>query len=70
VFTSTSLPHFQSSSPRQNERAAELIFQHADLLDSPELWPLMLQLVAHTSALKVRGRGRGAHPARVRVQNT
>ena len=36
-----------------NERAAELIFQHADLLDSPALWPLMLQLVAHVSALKV-----------------
>lgn len=36
-----------------NERASELIMTHADLLDSPELWLLMLQLVAHSSALKV-----------------
>lgn len=37
-----------------NERAAELIFAHADLIDAPALWPLMLQLVAHVSALKAR----------------
>lgn len=36
-----------------NERASELIMSHADLLDSPDLWTLMLQLVAHSSALKV-----------------
>lgn len=36
-----------------NERAAKIIFEHIDLLDSPRVEPLLLQLVAHVAAYKV-----------------
>jgi hypothetical protein len=36
-----------------NERAAEIIVKHADLLESSTMEPLLLQLVAHVSAYRV-----------------
>ncbi|KXZ49567.1 hypothetical protein GPECTOR_20g422 [Gonium pectorale] len=36
-----------------NERAAKVVTEHIDLLDSPGLEPLLLQLVAATSAYRV-----------------
>ncbi|GMH39054.1 hypothetical protein BSKO_06952 [Bryopsis sp. KO-2023] len=36
-----------------NERAANIIFEHIDLLDSSRIEPLLLQLVAHVAAYKV-----------------
>ncbi|GFR51542.1 hypothetical protein Agub_g13960 [Astrephomene gubernaculifera] len=36
-----------------NERAAQVVTEHIDLLDSPGLEPLLLQLVAATSAYRV-----------------
>ncbi|CAD7695780.1 unnamed protein product [Ostreobium quekettii] len=36
-----------------NERAAAIIFDHVDLLDTSRIEPLLLQLVAHVSAYKV-----------------
>lgn len=36
-----------------NEKAAEIIVRHADLLQSAQMEPLLLQLVAHVSAYRV-----------------
>ncbi|GMH44909.1 hypothetical protein BSKO_12866 [Bryopsis sp. KO-2023] len=36
-----------------NERAANIMFEHVDLLDSSRIEPLLLQLVAHVAAYKV-----------------
>lgn len=36
-----------------NERASNIVVQHIDLLDSPKVEPLLLQLVAHASAYKI-----------------
>ena len=36
-----------------NEKARDIIVNHADLLESPTVEPLLLQLVAHVSAYRV-----------------
>ena len=36
-----------------NEKAADIIVKHADLLQSAEMEPLLLQLVAHVFAYRV-----------------
>lgn len=36
-----------------NEKAADIIVRHADLLQSAQMEPLLLQLVAHVSAYRV-----------------
>ena len=36
-----------------NEKAKDIIVSHADLLESPSVEPLLLQLVAHVSAYRV-----------------
>ena len=36
-----------------NEKAAEIITKHVDLLESASVEPLLLQLVAHMSAYRV-----------------
>ena len=36
-----------------NEKAKDIIVNHADLLESPAVEPLLLQLVAHVSAYRV-----------------
>ena len=36
-----------------NEKAADIIVCHADLLQSAQMEPLLLQLVAHVSAYRV-----------------
>lgn len=36
-----------------NDRAASIIIDHIDLLDSSRVEPLLLQLVAHVAAYKV-----------------
>ncbi len=36
-----------------NEKAADIIVRHADLLQSARMEPLLLQLVAHVSAYRV-----------------
>ena len=36
-----------------NEKAAEIVVKHADMLQSDRMEPLLLQLVAHVSAYRV-----------------
>lgn len=36
-----------------NEKAAEIVVRHADLLQSSQMEPLLLQLVAHVMAYRV-----------------
>lgn len=36
-----------------NEKASDTIVEHADMLESSTMEPLLLQLVAHVSAYKV-----------------
>lgn len=36
-----------------NERAKEIVINNADLLEGPNMEPLLLQLVAHVSAYRV-----------------
>eukprot|EP01025_Chloroclados_australasicus_P058748 TRINITY_DN7406_c0_g1_i3.p2 TRINITY_DN7406_c0_g1~~TRINITY_DN7406_c0_g1_i3.p2 ORF type:complete len:142 (-),score=0.57 TRINITY_DN7406_c0_g1_i3:406-831(-) len=36
-----------------NEKAADIIFKHTDLLDSSEMEPVLLKLIAHVMTLKV-----------------
>ncbi len=36
-----------------NEKAADIIVRHADLLQSAQMEPLLLQLVAHVCAYRV-----------------
>ena len=36
-----------------NEKAKDIIVKHADLLQSSQMEPLLLQLVAHVSAYRV-----------------
>ena len=36
-----------------NEKAAEIVVKHADMLQSNRMEPLLLQLVAHVSAYRV-----------------
>ena len=36
-----------------NEKAAEIVVKHADLLQSSRMEPLLLQLVAHVCAYRV-----------------
>ena len=44
-----------------NEKAKDIIVKHADLLQSSQMEPLLLQLVAHVSAYQVILQ-RCAHP--------
>jgi hypothetical protein len=36
-----------------NEKAAEIIFEHIDLLDEERVVPELLQLVAHVATMRV-----------------
>ena len=36
-----------------NEKASNIVVEHIDLLDSPRIEPLLLQLVSHVAAYKV-----------------
>ncbi len=48
-----------------NEKAAEIVVKHADMLQSDRMEPLLLQLVAHVSAYRVILARRARRPLRV-----